>query len=101
MTGSPPSATGYCVIVTEIMGSKLMTAAAYCVTSKSACVSRKTVSAQGMATQPMPHMGQATMAAATATTTMAAATATTTMAAATATAATTTSAATATATGQF
>ena len=35
VTGSPPSMTGHCVVVTEIMRSELMTAAARAVTSKS------------------------------------------------------------------
>ena len=63
VTGNPPGITGHCVIVTEIMGSKV-TAAAYGVTSKSVCVqgvSRKAVRAQSMATPSMTHVGPATM----------------------------------------
>jgi hypothetical protein len=62
VAGNPPSISGHCVIVTEIMGSELMTAAAHGVTSKSACmqgVSR--MSAQCVATPPMTNVGQATM----------------------------------------
>jgi hypothetical protein len=55
MASNPSSITGHCVIVTEIMGSELMTAAAHGVTS------RKAVSAQCMATPPMTNVGQATM----------------------------------------
>jgi hypothetical protein len=64
VTGNPSSITGHRVIVTEIMGSELMTAAAHGVTGKSMCVhgvSRKAVSAQCMATPPMTHVGHATM----------------------------------------
>jgi hypothetical protein len=62
VTGNPSSITGHCVIVTDIMGSELMTVAVRGMTSKSVCmdgVSRKAVSAQCMATPPMPHVGQA------------------------------------------
>jgi hypothetical protein len=59
VTGNSPRMTGHCVIVTEIMRSELMTAAAHGVTSKSVCVS-PAVSAQCMATPPMTHVGHAT-----------------------------------------
>jgi hypothetical protein len=53
VTGNPPSMTGHCVVVTEIMGS--VTAAAHGVRVRPA------VSARCMATPPMTHVGQATM----------------------------------------
>ena len=90
------------VTVTEIAGSEVMTAAAHGVTMERV---REAMSAHCMATPPMPHTGQATMAAATAmATSVAAAMATcaaTAMATATATTAMATSAATATGMGQF
>ena len=53
VTGNPPSMTGHCVVVTEIMGS--VTAAAHDVRVRPA------VSARCMATPPMTHVGQATV----------------------------------------
>ena len=53
VTGNPPSMTGHCVVVTEIMGS--VTAAAHDVRVRPA------VSARCMAAPPMTHVGQATV----------------------------------------
>jgi hypothetical protein len=62
--GHPSSTTGHCVIVTEVMGSELMTAAAQGVTSKSMSVvgvSREAMRAQCTTTPPMTNVGHATM----------------------------------------
>ena len=58
VTGNSPSITRHRVTVTEIVSSKVMTAAAHSVTMERV---RNTMSAQCTATPPMTHVGQATM----------------------------------------
>ncbi len=61
IVGGKRIATSACEIVTKIMGSELMTAAAHGVTSKWCMRVRPAVSAQCMATPTMTHRGQATV----------------------------------------
>jgi hypothetical protein len=61
VTGSPPSITSHCMVVTEIMRGVLMTATDHGVASKRRMRVRPAVSAQGMATPPTTYGGHATV----------------------------------------